>query len=396
MSLPVVYLNSNDGTGLVGIGEEDRIRFDQRVSLDSIQDFIDSNAGKYVFLLLSYDLKNSIEDLDSNNFDGVGFPVAALWTPSVVFEETEEGFDVLSGVAEESHMEVLRNLEEGKLARDLGISMDARTSKDNYLNHVKMLKDELQQGNIYEVNYCQEFYAEDVELDNLLPVYNRVNRVTKAPFSCYVEFDEFGIISGSPERFVQKVGSTLLSQPIKGTIKRGSTEAEDKALVEQLQNDPKEKAENVMIVDLVRNDLSRIAQKGSVKVDELFGIYSFETVHQMISTVSCGIDEETSFTDVIKALFPMGSMTGAPKISSMNLIEKHEDFKRGIYSGSVGYIDPNGDFDLNVIIRTLVYNRKKKYLSCGVGGAITIQSIAENEYEECLTKVNSIMSCLND
>ena len=205
----------------------------------------------------------------------------------------------------------------------------------------------------------------------------------------------FEIFSGSPERYIKKEGLKLISQPIKGTAKRGQSKEEDLRLKERLLADPKERAENVMIVDLVRNDLSKIARKNSVKVDELFGIYSFETVHQMISTISCEVEETTSFTDVLKATFPMGSMTGAPKHSAMKLIEKHENFKRGIYSGAIGYIAPNGDFDFNVVIRTLIYNRETKYLSCPVGGAITIQSSPEAEYEECNIKVQSILKGMN-
>ena len=184
-------------------------------------------------------------------------------------------------------------------------------------------------------------------------------------------------------------------QPIKGTIKKGKNKEEDLELVKQLKNDPKEIAENVMIVDLVRNDLSRVAAKNSVEVSELCGIYSFKTVHQMISTIQCSLKDETNWSDIIRATFPMGSMTGAPKISAMNLIDTHEDFSRGIYSGSIGYIDPKGDFDMNVVIRSVYYNSKTNYMSCGVGGAITIQSIPEKEYEECFTKVSSILNCLN-
>ena len=208
--------------------------------------------------------------------------------------------------------------------------------------------------------------------------------------------DDYSIFSGSPERFLKKVGSKLISEPIKGTAKRGLTKTEDEELIKSLVSDPKERAENVMIVDLVRNDLSKIATKNSVQVEELCQIYSFETVHQMISRISCDIKESASFTEIIKATFPMGSMTGVPKIRAMELIEEHESFKRGVYSGSIGYIKPNGDFDFNVVIRSLVYNRKNNYLSCSVGGAITIQSDPEKEYEECLIKVKRILDGMNE
>ena len=195
---------------------------------------------------------------------------------------------------------------------------------------------------------------------------------------------------------MKKTGDKLMTQPIKGTAKRHTDKAEDELLKQALMADPKERAENVMIVDLVRNDLSKVATKNSVFVDELCGIYSFETVHQMVSTVSCQLKENTTIKEILRATFPMGSMTGAPKVSAMQLIEEFEDFKRGIYSGSIGYIDPQGDFDFNVVIRSLFYNKAKKTMTCDVGGAITIQSDPEKEYEECLTKVKRILDGMNE
>ena len=200
---------------------------------------------------------------------------------------------------------------------------------------------------------------------------------------------------GSPERYIEKKDGRLRSQPIKGTAPRSNDPETDKQLKESLQQNEKERAENIMIVDLVRNDLSKIAQAKSVKVDELCQVYSFENVHQMISTISCIPKEDASFTDIIRATFPMGSMTGAPKLKAMEIIEQSEDFKRGLYSGSMGYISPNGDFDFNVVIRSLLFNELTKYLSCAVGGAITIQSIPEDEYQECLTKVKRILDGLH-
>ena len=151
-----------------------------------------------------------------------------------------------------------------------------------------------------------------------------------------------------------------------------------------------------MIVDLVRNDLSRIAKKDSVKVDELFGVYTFDQVHHMISTISCELREDKGLKDVFEATFPMGSMTGAPKIRAMELIEKFEQTKRGLYSGAVGYISPEGDFDFNVVIRSMQYNALNKYLSFMVGGAITIGSDAELEYEECLVKAKALFEVLEE
>jgi para-aminobenzoate synthetase component 1 len=204
------------------------------------------------------------------------------------------------------------------------------------------------------------------------------------------------LLSASPERFIKKVGKKIISQPIKGTARRGANEEEDKQIKHHLFNDPKERAENIMIVDLVRNDLSRTADKGSVIVEELCGIYTFPQVHQMISTVVSELREDVHFIEAIRQCFPMGSMTGAPKVRAMKLIEKYESTKRGLFSGAVGYITPEGDFDFNVVIRSILYNARNHYLSFMVGGAITMQAEAEKEYEECMLKAKAIMRVLKD
>ncbi len=209
--------------------------------------------------------------------------------------------------------------------------------------------------------------------------------------SCYYKAGEHYLISSSPERFLKKKGERILSQPIKGTIRRGKNPQEDENLKQELAFSPKERSENVMIVDLVRNDLSRIAQRGSVQVDQLFGIYTLPSVHQMISTISCRVKPELNFTDILRAVFPMGSMTGAPKISAMNLIDSHEKFKRGWFSGCAGYITPEGDFDFNV---SIMYNEQEQKISFPAGSAITIGSNPEKEYEECLLKAAAMRKVL--
>lgn len=393
----ITYLNSNDNTGLLAFGNGPALRFEENNSFFQIQEFIDVHSGKYIFMNLSYDLKNKIEILESNNIDYSDFPLATFWAPEYVIEVNSFENKYVQGEqcnkSDEFIQSFLKKSKENGNSSQFKLS--PRIDKGTYINHVKELKEELQQGNIYEINYCQEFYADNIELEEPISTYFKLNELTKAPFSCYVQFDEFELFSGSPERYIKKEGNKISSQPIKGTQKRGQTLEEDEVLKKKLAEDPKEQAENVMIVDLVRNDLSKIAKPHSVKVDELFGIYTFETVHQMISTISCEVKEGVSFSDILKATFPMGSMTGAPKLNAMKLIEKHEDFKRGIYSGAVGYLKPNGDFDFNVIIRSLIYNRNKKYLSCSVGGAITIKSDPDGEYEECFTKVNAILTGMN-
>jgi para-aminobenzoate synthetase component 1 len=258
---------------------------------------------------------------------------------------------------------------------------------------VNKLKAHIQYGNIYEITFCLDFYSEGIKL-HPLSVYSELNRLSPAPMSCYYKAGGHHLISSSPERFLKKKNDRLISQPIKGTIKRSADAAEDERLKTALRQSPKERSENVMIVDLVRNDLSRVAQRGSVQVDELFGIYSLSHVHQMISTISCRVNPEKSFMDIIKATFPMGSMTGAPKISAMKLIDEYERFRRGWFSGCAGYINPEGDFDFNVIIRSIIYNEQEKKLSFPAGSAITIGSDAEMEYEECLLKAEMMRKAL--
>lgn len=395
---PMAFLNSNNGSSTLAFGEGEHLILENNEGLKEMQVFIDLNKEDYIFTALSYDLKNGIEKLESKNDDYLNFPKAILWVPKYVIRREKEKVIFLKGENDDFSKKVLNDflkLESNKDFTPLNADFKARTSVEDYLKNVNLLKEEIQYGNIYEVNYCQEFYAENVDLTNPLETYFKLNHITKAPYSSFFQFNEFSILSGSPESYIQKSGDVIKTSPIKGTRKRGANEEEDEQLKIELFNDKKERAENVMIVDLVRNDLSRIAKKGSVNVDEFLGIHTFETVHQMISTISCEVEEDILFTDILQATFPMGSMTGAPKFSAMNLIEKHEEFQRGIYSGSIGYIAPNGDFDLNVIIRTLIYNQEKQYLACPVGGAITILANAEDEYEECLVKVKGILDQMN-
>jgi para-aminobenzoate synthetase component 1 len=399
INFPVAYLNSNDGSGLLAFGDGKRISAMTGMALHDLDLFIEYHKKKFIFGYLGYDLKNELEDLNSKNLDNKEFPDLFFWVPKYVVKLQGEHFEFVQGDKTKESFEFLNYFLEEETDQNFHsykLDFQPTTLKEKYLENVIKLKEVIQQGDIYEINYCQEFLAENVDINFSLDTYFKLNNITKAPFSSYVQFDEYTIFCGSPERYIKREGDKLLSQPIKGTAKRNPDKEQDELLKEQLKTDPKERAENVMIVDLVRNDLSKIATKNSVVVDELCGIYSFKTVHQMVSTVSCELKEKTSFTDVLRATFPMGSMTGAPKVSAMELIEEFENFKRGIYSGSIGYIDPEGDFDFNVVIRSLFYNKKKKMMTCDVGGAITIQSDPEKEYEECLTKVQKILNGMNE
>lgn len=397
MNFPVIYLNSNDGTGMLAFGSGPEL-VQNKSDLNELQQFINTHEGSYLFGWISYDVKNEIHGLSSANDDQLEIPEVFLWKPDHVVKLSKEHYEFLQGDKDEDSFNFLNDFLEEETDGNFhpySIEFKSRISKAEYLKQVTELKEHIQRGDIYEINFCQEFSAKNVEMDYILDAYFKMNSITQAPFSSFVHYNEISVLCGSPERYIKREGRKVMSQPIKGTAPRQSDPVLDHLVREELRNDPKEQAENVMIVDLVRNDLARIAEPNSVKVDELFGIYTFNTVHQMISTISCTERENTTFTDVLRATFPMGSMTGAPKRSAMELIEKHESFKRGLYSGSIGYISPNGDFDWNVVIRSLLYNRNKKHLSCSVGSAITIASDPEKEYEECLFKVERILSAMN-
>ena len=244
------------------------------------------------------------------------------------------------------------------------------------------------------MNLCQEFFAEKTGLDPVA-VFGRLNLIGLAPASAFLRWHERYLMSASPERFLQKRGSRLVSQPIKGTRRRGSTLQEDDSIRAELASNEKDRAENVMIVDLVRNDLARNCLPGSIRADELFGIHTFETVHQMISTVSGVLRPGTHPVDALRDAFPMGSMTGAPKVMAMQLIEQYEQTRRGLYSGAVGYFDPEGNFDFNVVIRSILYNADTGYVSAQVGGAIVYDWEPEAEYEECLVKLSAMQRALH-
>jgi para-aminobenzoate synthetase component I len=330
--------------------------------------------------IIGYDLKNKFEDLVSKNTASYFFKDLILAEP--------DNFEFIDEKTMNSYLKISPEQNFGP------IKIKARVSKEQYLLQVRKLKKHIQEGDIYEVNYCIEFYAENVDV-NAFELYKHYNSIARSPMSCFVKYSDINIICGSPERFLKRENTKITSEPIKGTRKRSENSAGDDLMIKELENDQKERAENIMIVDLVRNDLSKIATKGSVNVEELCKVYTFPTVHQSISRISCETEKALLFETVLKACFPMGSMTGAPKISAMQLIDKAENSKRQIYSGSIGYLLPGGDFDLNVVIRTMIYDEKNKYLSFMVGSAITAASDPEKEYEECLIKASAMLKAIN-
>lgn len=352
----------------------------------------------WLFGYLSYDLKNNIENMKSKNFDGLDFPDVFFFQPKKIFFIKGNSLEVSYLSSYESEIEAdLKTI--GEMDSSLGtpkhdpIKIKLRIHKDDYFKKVARLLEHIHKGDVYEINFCQEFYSEETQIAPV-ETYFKLNEISKPPFAAFLKLSDSYLLSASPERYLKKSGSKVSSQPIKGTAKRAANEVEDMLLKEALANDMKEQSENIMIVDLVRNDLSRVALKGSVKVDELCKVYTFEQVHQLISTITCEVETKIHPVDIIRATFPMGSMTGAPKISAMKLIETYEETKRGLYSGAVGYFTPNGDFDFNVVIRSILYNEKNKYVSYSVGGAITAKSDPVKEYEECLVKAKAMREVL--
>lgn len=405
----VVWLDSNDYKAQYS-SYDAVLAVDAFTSLQT--DFIEAferlkeyqqTVNDWIFGYLTYDLKNATEDLKSNNYDGLGFPDLYFFQPKklILIKDNIVEFQYLKMVDDEIEGDFNNIMnchceEQSNVAISHNpIKIKLRIHKDEYFEKVNTMLTHIHRGDIYEANFCQEFYAENSTI-NPIETYKKLNKISKPPFATFFKsFDKY-LLSASPERYIKKVGDKVISQPIKGTAKRSTNKEEDKQLAEALSNDPKERSENIMIVDLVRNDLSHTATKGSVQVEELCKVYSFLQVHQMISTITSKVSEDVHPVDIIKTTFPMGSMTGAPKISAMKIIEDLEETKRGLYSGAVGYFTPEGDFDFNVIIRSILYNESKKYVSYSVGSAITAKSNPLREYEECLVKAKAMREVLEN
>lgn len=364
-----------------------------------LRQFSDRYPEDWLFGFLTYDLKNQLEKLQSSHVDGIRMPGMHFFRPVILITANPLQWTIgcLPGFGEFSDpayvMEAISKHIHKPLADSEMGAIRSRVSRDQYINKVKAIQSHIQQGDIYEMNYCVEFFDEKARIDPL-HVYTRLNTLSPSPFSCFYQLDGKYLLCASPERFLKKIGKDIVSQPIKGTIARSDDPIQDEKQRQALYHDPKERSENVMIVDLVRNDLSRTAKDGSVKVEELCGLYPFMHVYQMISTVKAEIGDGIHFVDTIRHAFPMGSMTGAPKLRAMQLIEAFEDTKRGLYSGAVGYISPEGNFDFNVVIRSIQYNAREKYLNFMAGSAITAASVPDKEYEECLLKAVAMRKAL--
>jgi para-aminobenzoate synthetase component 1 len=367
-------------------------------ALQQVQQFLDNHKGRWIFGHLGYDLYTETSGVatQQGNAAATGFADISFFVPQYVVILKAQEVTIHSAKADGERVWQTIQLESALLVEEPATAppqLTPRTSKEQYLEDVTHLRTHIGRGDCYEINYCQEFFAENASIQPLT-TYHRLSALSPNPFSAFYRRQHSYLLCASPERFLLKKGNKIYSQPIKGTAPRGPTLLDDDTIKATLQASPKERSENVMVVDLVRNDLSRICRRGTVQVDELFGIYTYPQVHQMISTISGELEEGKSFTEILRATFPMGSMTGAPKHRVLQLINQYEHSPRGLFSGSVGYFAPNGDFDFNVVIRSLQYHAGSGYLSYHVGGGITWYSSPEQEYEECLVKAMAMRKAL--
>ena len=348
----------------------------------------------WLFGGLTYELREQLHNTKSSLPKRFNIEPLRFFVPKHLFLLSNSGW-TYTGPNYQNAEALLSEIESTEIKTEQKISAElfVGMSKHEYEEKIIKIKEHIQRGDIYEMNFCQEFLFENTEVQ-AASLYDDLCALSRPPFSGLLKWEDQYLISASPERYLKKRGARLISQPIKGTRARGKTDEEDRELKMDLAQSQKDRSENVMIVDLVRNDFSRLAIPGSVQVEELFGLYSFPTVHQMVSTVACELKEGVEFEDILKASYPMGSMTGAPKIRAMEIIEAFENCQRSWYSGSMGYIDPTGDFDFSVVIRSMIYDATQKILNFEVGGAITIGSDVQAEYEECFIKAEALFGAL--
>ena len=399
----MIYMDSNtsnhlyhDYDAMLAIEAFTALKTDDIDAFQKLEDY-QVTTNDWLFGYLSYDLKNATESISSKNEDHLNFPELYFIQPKKIWlmkgDQIQAHYLKMVDDEIESDFQSIITTKHTKPHYNLK-KFSPQWEKETYLERASHILRHIQRGDIYEVNFCQEFHLKDSKIDPY-STFEHLNSTSKAPFSSFLKLENYHALCASPERFLKKQGDKLISQPIKGTSKRGQSHDEDERLKLALSRDPKEISENVMIVDLVRNDLSKTALKSSVTVEELCKVYTYEQVHQMISTVTSTVKANLSVSEIIKSLFPMGSMTGAPKLSAMEISETYESTKRGLYSGCIGYITPDHNFDFNVVIRTLLYNSDNHYLSYMVGSALTSQADPEQEYEECLVKAKALQYVVN-
>jgi para-aminobenzoate synthetase component 1 len=391
-----LYLETSRFNLLAGFGAIDIVS----CPLNDLESVI--KCHDWYFGFFSYELKFELFNLTDNGKNAtIPFPNLFFFRPRFIIKTVGEsnfvGYD--SELDDEiSAMVIVEKLKEINFPDDQEIKppvqLNQIVGQTDYFKAIKSLQQHIGRGDIYEVNYCMEFVAESVASSPQV-LFSNMMDLSPMPFSAFLKNGEHYVICASPERYLKKCGDKMISMPMKGTSARGKQNASAVSGRVLLEDSEKEQAENIMITDLVRNDLSKVAKPGTVKVDELCGIYAFPGVYQMVSTVSCELKGGVNWAEPIRCSFPMGSMTGAPKQRALELIDVYEKGSRGLYSGAIGYISPERDYDFNVVIRSLFLNKPKQKASFWVGSAITAQSNAEDEYNECLLKANVLMKILN-
>lgn len=397
-----VFLNSNNYESemneyevILAVDLHSETPYTKQNSLTKLDDYI-NRTKDWIFGYLSYDLKNELEKLESKNIDSFVLPNLFFFQPKKIWLVSKNSVEALyldGSQIQEDWIQINKIVPLNEISNSKKIKLTKRLSENQYQNKIQRLLDHINKGDVYEANYCMEWFSENSEI---IPaeVYLKLNEISTTPMSAYFKNKNLHLLSSSPERYIKRINDRIISQPIKGTSRRDENDLIDSKLMAELRLNVKERSENIMIVDLIRNDLSRFSIPGTVKVKELCKVYPFKQVHQMISTVESVVETDLSCTEIIKATFPMGSMTGAPKVKAMTIIEDLEVSTRGLYSGALGYIKPSGNFDFNVVIRSLIYDTNSKYLSFHVGSAITSKSKISCEYDECLLKAEAMISVL--
>ena len=359
-------------------------------AFSDLQSFYDDEPG-WLFGHFGFELTDEIQNTQHSSF-APGY----FFEPEILIRILKDHISIEMNGVNKTTSDIFNEIENiitVTHTRTSEVNIESRLSKGEYIDIIRKIKAHIGRGDCYELNFCQEFFSKEASIEPLT-VFSKLQEISPNPFSAFYRVNENYCMCASPERFIQKRGQEIISQPIKGTVKRSSDPDMDAANRAVLSSSAKERSENVMIVDLVRNDLSKVCEEGSVVVDEMFGIYAFPQVYQMISTIKGRLAPNVDFTNVIEATFPMGSMTGAPKKKVLELIKRYERGNRGLFSGAIGYIDPTCNFDFNVVIRSIFYNDTSKYLSYWAGGGITFYSDPEAEYEECMAKVEAIKKAL--
>ncbi|QEK11031.1 aminodeoxychorismate synthase component I [Crassaminicella thermophila] len=353
---------------------------------------------------LGYDLCHHIEKLPRHAVDDVNIPdcYIGLYDGIIIIDhQKEEVFASALGIKspeEETIQKIINTIKAGeekgvniKIPKNnKPINLKSNFKKEDYIKAINKIKSYIKAGDIYQANMTQRFEC-DLQITPF-ELYAKLREINPAPFASYIDFGEGQIVSSSPERFIQIKNRIIETRPIKGTRPRGKTPTEDIKNREELLSSEKDKAELLMIVDLERNDLGKVSKTGTVEVTELFHLEEYATVYHLVSTIIGKMKDDCDVIDCIKATFPGGSITGAPKIRSMEIIDELEPTQRNIYTGSIGYIGFNGDTDLNIVIRTILCKNQKAYFQ--VGGGIVWDSDAELEYEETLHKAKALIKAL--